>query len=101
MGLNLGLKYFMEMFVVVGATLEIGFFAARWNKKISARRRWNFFSDSQNWGLPPQKIKIAPLFWRFVRFQRLSASAAIPLCLRPLVSSHNPHIKHQKDPAKV
>ena len=54
--------------VIEGATLEIGFFAARWNKKISARRRWKFFSDSQNRGLPPKKIKIGPLFLRFVRF---------------------------------
>ena len=84
-----------------GANLEIGFFPARRMKKISARRRWKFFSDSQKWGLAPKKLKIAPLFWRFVRFQRFSASAAIPPYLRPLASSHNPHPKHQEDPVKV
>ena len=41
--------------VVEGATLEIGFFAARWNKKTSARRRWNFFLIHKIGGCPPKK----------------------------------------------
>ena len=66
----LGMKLQVECLIalVEGATLEIGFFAARWNKKISARRRWKKHSDSQNRGLTPQKIKTSPLFLCFVRY---------------------------------